>query len=102
MIVILYRWRIRKGFEAQFVENWSEVTAAILKTYSSLGSRLHRDKDGIFYGYAQWKTIEQRENAFREMTVTEAVEKMREAIEETFPEVVLTPLSDFLIFPQET
>lgn len=102
MIVVFYRWRIRQGFETQFIEAWSDVTKFIVKNHDSLGSRLHRDKDGIFYGYAQWKTLEQRENAFREMPEIEAVAKMREAIEETFPEIILNPLADLLIFPQET
>lgn len=102
MVVILYRWRIKEGFEEQFISAWAEVTEYILKNYDSLGSRLHYDKDGIYYGYAQWKSLEQRENAFAVMPETEAVKKMREAISESFPETVLNPVSDFLILPEKT
>lgn len=102
MVVILYRWRIKAGFEEQFIFAWAEVTDYILKNYNSLGSRLHQDKEGIFYGYAQWKSLEQRENAFNEMPESEAIRKMREAVSESFPEIVLHPVSDFLIFPKKT
>lgn len=100
MVVILYRWRIKHGFEEQFISAWAEVTEYILKNYDSLGSRLHQDKDGIYYGYAQWQSLEQRENAFSEMPESESVKKMREAISESFPEIILNPIKDFLIFPK--
>ncbi|MCD9187906.1 MAG: hypothetical protein LUM44_15905 [Pyrinomonadaceae bacterium] len=102
MVVILYRWRIKQGFEEQFISAWAEITGYILENHDSLGSRLHLDKDGIYYGYAQWKSLEQRESAFAVMPVTESVKKMREAILESFPEVVLNPVSDFLILPEKT
>ena len=101
MVIFLYRWRIKKGFEQQFIDAWAEVTEFILRNYDSLGSRLHRGEDGIFYGYAQWKSSEQREKAFSQMVETEANIRMKEAIEESFPAVTLNPLSDFLIFPQK-
>lgn len=100
MFIVLYRWRIKDGFENQFIEAWAEVTEFIVKNCDSLGSRLHRDKDGVFYGYAQWKSAEQRAGAFAKMSDFPAREKMREAIAEGFPEIILNPVSDFLIFPQ--
>lgn len=97
MIVFLYRWRIRAGKETQFIEAWSEVSAFYREKFDSLGSRLHRGSDGIFYSYAQWKTAEQRENAFAGSPKTAAGARMREAIEENFPEVRLEILSDYLV-----
>lgn len=97
MFVILYRWRIKSEKEAQFIEAWSEVTAYYRENFDSLGSRLHRGDDGIFYAYAQWKSAEQREKAFENAVELEAGTKMREAIEERFPEVRLEILSDYLI-----
>lgn len=99
MFIVLYRWRIKSGMEQQFINAWSEVTFYIRENYDSLGSRLHRGNDGIFYAYAQWKSAKQRENAFAEMPDLEARRKMREAIEESFPEIILDKLSDYLITP---
>lgn len=97
MLIILYRWRIKPEKETQFIEAWSKITAYYRENFDSLGSRLHRGDDGIFYAYAQWKSAEQRENAFANSPKTEAGTKMREAIEEGFPEVRLEMLSDYLI-----
>ena len=97
MLTFLYRWRIKPGKEAQFIEAWSEITAFYRENFDSLGSRLHRGDDGLFYGYAQWKSAEQRENAFAGSPKSDAGAKMREAIEESFPEVRLEILSDYLV-----
>ncbi len=97
MFIILYRWRIKPEKESQFIEAWSEVTAFYRENFDSLGSRLHRGDDGIFYAYAQWKSAEQRENAFAGSPDFVARTKMREAIEESFTEVRLEILSDYLI-----
>lgn len=87
--------------ERQFIEAWSEVTLYIRENFGSLGSRLHRDADGVFYGYAQWKSAEQRREAFAAMPDFEARRKMREAVEESFPEIVLENLADYLILLTE-
>jgi heme-degrading monooxygenase HmoA len=97
MFVILYRWRIKPDKEKQFIDAWSEITAYYRENFDSLGSRLHRGADGIFYAYAQWKSAEQRENAFAGKSKSEAGDRMREAIEEIFPEVRLEILSDYLV-----
>ena len=99
MFVVLYRWRV--DFERQFVRSWSERTVYLRERYDSLGSRLHRGNDGIFYAYAQWQSVEQRENAFKQMPELAVREKYRESIAETFPEIVLDPLADYLIFPKK-
>jgi len=101
MFVVLYRWRVDPNLEQQFVENWSARTAYLQEKYDSLGSRLHRGSDGICYGYAQWKSAEQRRQVFESESgkVSESVEKMREAIKESFPEIELEVVSDYLILP---
>ncbi len=103
MFVVLYRWRVRPNLEQQFVENWSARTAYLREKYDSLGSRLHRGSDGIWYGYAQWKSAEQREQVFNaeSNTVSETSQKMREAIEESLPEIQLEITSDYLISPEK-
>ena len=99
MITVLYRWKIKEGFEVQFIDAWTEITEFIVKNYDSLGSRLHQDDEGVFYGYAQWESIQTRAKVFGQMTEFEAREKFRDAIAETLPEIILTPIIDFLIFP---
>ena len=102
MVVVLYRWRVDPKLEQQFVENWSARTSYFQEKYDSLGSCLHRGSDGIYYGYAQWKSAEQRKRAFKSESnnASASVEKMSEAIEESFPEIELETVSDFLILPQ--
>jgi len=99
MFIVLYRWRIKPDKEQQFIEAWAEVTEYFLTIFDSLGSRLHRGSDGLFYAYAQWKSEDDRENAFENASELEAGTKMRQAIDERFEPVILEKLSDFLIFP---
>ncbi len=96
MFVVLYRWRIKSKSEKQFIEAWSEITDYYVKNFDSLGSRLHKGDDGIWYAYAQWKSAEQRENAFSDSPHISDREKMKEAIIESFPQVNLEIISDFL------
>jgi heme-degrading monooxygenase HmoA len=99
MIAILYRWRIKPEKEQQFIDSWSEVTKFLLDNRGSLGSRLHRGNDGLFHGYAQWKSDEERQNAFRNSAeISDSINKMRDSIEESFAEIILEPIADFLIF----
>ena len=102
MFVVLYRWRVNPSLERQFVENWSATTSYLREKYDSLGSRLHRGSDGIWYSYAQWKSAEQREQAFASESnqVYESQKKFREAIEESFPEIQMEIFSDYLISPE--
>jgi len=97
MFVILYRWRIKTGKEAQFIKGWSEITSYYRENFDSLGSRLHRGDDGIFYAYAQWKTAENRNQAFADSHEFESAKLMREAIEERFAEVKLEIVEDYLL-----
>ena len=96
MFTVLYRWKIKPELEDQFIKAWSEVLEYYVKNFDSLGSRLHRGTDGIYYSYAQWKSAEHREKAFSERIEMSARDKMREAIDKTFEAVELEVLSDFL------
>jgi hypothetical protein len=100
MIVFLYRWRIKAGLEQQFIDSWSEITAYYRENSGSLGSRLHTGSDGLWYGYAQWPSAEDRDAAFDKIPDHPAREKMREAIEESFDEIRLEPAADYLILPK--
>ena len=96
MFVVLYRWRINPELEKRFIEAWSEVTDYFVENFDSLGSRLHKGDDGVWYAYAQWKSAEQRDSAFLDSIKFSARDKMREAIIESFPEVKLDVVADYL------
>ena len=101
MFIVLYRWRIKPEKEEQFIEGWSEVTDYFRENWDSLGSRLHRGNDGLFYAYAQWKSSTDRENAFENAIELAGSAKMSEAIEERFEPIILENLSDYLVFPNQ-
>jgi hypothetical protein len=101
MVVYLYRWKIDPKKEAQFEKGWSYITAQLREKCGSLGSRLHRGDDGIWYGYAQWPSIESRENAkLNHPEIVEARGLMKDATFEMLPDIVLNPVSDFLVLPK--
>jgi hypothetical protein len=103
MFTVLYRWRIKPGLEKQFTESWSEITKYYLENLDgALGSRLHRGNDDIWYAYAQWASIEHRRRAFQYLPNMTSREKMKEAIEESFPEIQFEIVSDFLIFSENS
>ena len=54
MFVAVYWWRVHPGKEEQFRKAWRRGTELIRLRYGSFGSRLHRDADGRFVGYAEW------------------------------------------------
>ena len=53
MFVAVYWWRVHPGKEEQFRKAWHRGTELITQIYGSYGSRLHRDRDGRFVGYAE-------------------------------------------------
>ncbi|MCO6510262.1 MAG: antibiotic biosynthesis monooxygenase [Aridibacter famidurans] len=93
---VLYRWKLREGFETKFVEAWTEVTEYHLANSGSCGSLLHKGDDGIWYAYAQWPSAEARQNAFSGDELKGAAEVMAKCVEERFPEIVLSVESDRL------
>lgn len=102
MFIVLYRWKIRPGQEDSFTEAWSRISDLLLKERGSLGSRLHRGSDGLWYSYAQWPSPQARRDAFAAGPVDAAAsERMNAAIEERFPEVVLEECADFLQAPAD-
>ena len=93
--IVLYRWKLQAGAEDTFVAAWSRLTE-LLKARGSLGSRLHRGPDGIWYGYAQWPSAQARQAAFAEDLDPAAAALMRSAIAESFPEIPLQVVADYL------
>jgi len=96
--VVLYRWRLHPGSEDAFVAAWSRVSDLLRCERGSLGSRLHRGPDGIWYSYAQWPSSQARDDAFALGEVDQhAGEQMAHAIAERLPEIVLEPVADFML-----
>lgn len=99
---VLYRWRLHEGAEDAFVRAWSRVSELLRSERGSLGSRLHRGPDGVWYSYAQWPSAEVRDRAFALGPVdAEAAAQMNAAIAESLPELMLDPVADYLLLPPE-
>lgn len=100
-LVVLYRWRLAPGREAAFADAWRDATEALLAR-GSLGSRLHRGDDGLWYGYAQWPDAETRRAAFsgtagpEDASDPSPAARMRACVVESFPETLLRPVADLL------
>lgn len=100
LFTVLYRWRLHEGRDEQFTRAWSRITELLREERGSLGSRLHRGPDGLWYGYAQWPSAGAREAAFAGPAVdAEARRVMQESIAESLPEIVLEPVADYLVLP---
>lgn len=98
MVIYLYRWKIKSEKESQFIRAWSYVTEQLRARSGSLGSRLHLGDDGLWYGYAQWPSKEVREaSSLNDEKIMEARCLMKEATIEMLPDIVLEPVSGFLI-----
>lgn len=95
MIIYLYRWKIKSGFEKQFEDNWSLVTKEILKECGSQGSRLHITEGGDYIAYAQWPDYQSREKC--KIQESPARQLMKDAIEHSYPEETLEVKSDLLL-----
>jgi len=54
MFIVIYEFIVKEGFEEQFLSAWTKTTQGIYLFRGSLGSRLHREKNGKFIAYAQW------------------------------------------------
>lgn len=98
MFVALYRWRLHPGMEESFIAAWARITELLRAERGSLGSRLHKGSDGLWYGYAQWPSAKAREEAFALGSVdSSAAAAMKAAIAERLPEITLEPVADFLV-----
>lgn len=103
MVIYLYRWQLKPGYEQQFQENWSIVTQLLRDQGGSFGSRLHQADNGEWIGYAQWPSMEARETCtIASPKLERALALMREAIAESAPAQVLQIKEDFLVLPTQT
>jgi heme-degrading monooxygenase HmoA len=97
---VMYKWRLHPGAEEAFIEAWSRSSALLLEHRGSLGSRLHRADDGFWYSYAQWPSKQARALAFAGAPLDpQAFAQMRAAIAESFPELILESVADYMVAP---
>lgn len=86
MRIYIYRWKVKKGYEKQFEENWAKVTEGIYEECGSLGSRLHY-ADGVYLAYAQWPAdLSRSECNLNNPETLKAKVLYREAVEEMYPD----------------
>ena len=48
MFVVVYRWRLKPGHEAQFARDWRDVTLLAREKYGSGGSSLFKAHDDSY------------------------------------------------------
>ncbi len=97
MFTAVYRWRLRPGMEAQFVDGWERVTRSIYARCGSYGSRLHRCQDRTWLAYARWPDAATRDAC--EHDEQEGRRLMREAVAEDYEDVLGEIVSDLLVEP---
>lgn len=54
MFAVVYQFKVIENMEAQFIAAWKQLTQLIYEYEGSLGSRLHKQNNGIYLAYAQW------------------------------------------------
>jgi heme-degrading monooxygenase HmoA len=95
--VVIYRWKVKPGMEAQYQRGWAQVTLHLKAARGALGSRLHKMDDDTWVAYAQWPSRAAWERS-RTMGPAdpEGSRLMREAEAEAFPPMLLEPVLDHL------
>lgn len=97
-LAVIYRWRLHPGKEGQFRQGWEQATQLYVRTRGALGSRLHQADDGTWVAYAQWPSRAAWEQSRTAGSPDpEAARWMRDAEAETYPPLLLTPVSDHLL-----
>ena len=95
MFVVVYRWRLRPGHEAQFTRDWRDITILAREKYGSFGSSLFEAHDGSYVAIARWPDRETRERWIARRGVdTASRARMNAAIEQDYPPLELDTLHD--------
>lgn len=56
MFTVIYSFQVKQGEVQSFKKAWRDMTLLILEYEGSLGSRLHKQNELTYIGYAQWPT----------------------------------------------
>ncbi len=96
--VVIYQWRIKPGMEAAFRLAWEDLTAYDTAHCGALGSRLHTTDHGSVMAYAQWPDRATWERScLAPGDELESSRRLLEAVEETWPPMFLSTVSDRLV-----
>lgn len=97
MFVVIYRWKLKQGREAEFRQAWREATEAIYTKCGSLGSQLMEGNDGTYYAVAGWPIRDLWSNRSNpEPAAPQASQTMGELTEMSYPPVKLEVTDDML------
>lgn len=92
---VLYQWQIKPGRIRQFCDAWALLTEGLKRQHGALGSRLHRSEQGTWLAYAEWPDRKTWEAAgAAEPVDAEALRQLQDAVEDTWPPVLLTAHDD--------
>jgi heme-degrading monooxygenase HmoA len=82
MFAVIYEFKVKDGQEERFEESWAMLTDFIFEYEGSLGSRLHKQSDGLYIAYAQWPSAETWQNSGKKLPneAKEVSTRMRESL----------------------
>jgi heme-degrading monooxygenase HmoA len=63
MFAVIYHFNVKRGQEVLFEASWAALTDLIYCHENSLGSRLHKSKEGKYIAYALWPDQETWKNS---------------------------------------
>lgn len=99
MFTVIYSFKVKPGEEQDFEKAWRDLTVLIYKYEGSLGSRLHKQNEINYIGYAQWPDKITWVNSGSKMPQMskDIRKKMRESCEEIETLFELEVIDDLLI-----
>lgn len=96
MFAVIYKFKIKKGLEAQFEKSWADMTHEFRELHGGLGSCLHKDDDGEYLAYARWPNREMWEMK-KQIKNTKAMDLMKSSIEKSYSAIPLKILDNLLV-----
>lgn len=94
---VLYQWQVKAGKVRQFATAWADLSDALKAERGALGARLHRADQGTWMAYAQWPSRAVYEQVGTlEQVFPDALARLQDAVEDTWPPIFLTPHDDRL------
>jgi len=98
MFYAIYRWKLKEGMEASFIDEWKRATSKIYEECGSYGSRLHLAEDGTYIAYAKWSTKEERRKCWEKWDNDEEFQQlMQRYIDRKYPDIFMEDISDLLM-----
>lgn len=96
MFAVIYKFKIKSGMESKFAQAWSAMTIEFLNIHGGLGSCLHKDYSDNFVAYARWQSRQLWEKE-KNIVNVEAMNEMKECIEQSFPPTPLEIVNVLLV-----